>query len=1100
MADKLFNETFFKKNNYFRKELNLSKDRLMEIQSLIANWQKNCESFNPDVDKETTDENEFVDVLFKKILGYSGKGKDAESYTIYPKFKIEGASNTGKAGFADLALGNFSKSESPKSPLQKGTFAEVVVEFKGQNSDDLTKTSNRPDKLSPVDQCWKYLLNHNSAKWGLVTNFNEIRIYNKEKGQNSYETFYFNVPEEYEDKFQPLSTETEILKLITILKKENLLTTNGISNTEELLKNKGVEETKVQKEFYQAYKALRSQIFYEALKHNPQYESEKPKSELLQLVQKLLDRVIFCWFCEDSREHLIPTNVLSAELIQAQTKDKYYNPQHFSIYGKVKDLFQAIDEGRAFGIDHGYNGELFKPDAALDSLKLPNFLFEKIAEIGMQYDFGDENELNVNILGHIFEQSISDLEEMRVSFQELDQSPKKIEKQHVMEFAKEVDILAHKHTEFDAKKTKRKKEGVFYTPDYITRYIVENTVGVWLKEKEEEVTKKYAQLKKNKEYTILREYRDEHLSKIKILDPACGSGAFLIAAFNYLWKEHERVYTAIKEIKNKTAQGELFDFDSINKTILENNLYGVDLNRESVEITKLALWLKTAAKNKKLNSLHNNIKCGNSLVDDKSIVGNDLAFDWKERFSDIMNAGGFDVVVGNPPYVQSRSEFIGDAQKSYFNQNYKTAQYQLNTYTLFVEKSFLLMKEKSILGFIIPNYWLSTKYDEYLRTLVFNTNHTKEIINTYGVFDQATVDTVILITAKDSSYPKKIKVRSLDRAKTDITERLKDLTNQSWNFQNEIIVKNEKQSVEIVFDTKLVLKGKHKLSDYFEFKQGLKPYQVGKGNPKQTQDILDSKKFDSKIKIDDTYFPLLRARDIKRNQLLWKDNFIKYGEHLAEPRSLNLFSGKRILIRRIINGDYLDGIYLEERYLSNTDLISLIPKKNISINPKVLLPIINSRLYATYLKKSNVNLDRDAFPKINVNTMEEIPIPEISKSIEKEFIRLADVMLNKNKELQEVQKKFITLLVGEFKLEKLSEKLEDWYLLDWSEFISELKKKKIALSAKDEEKWLDRFERLRKEALSIKAVIDSTDKEIDRMVYELYGLTKDEREIVEGGK
>ena len=106
-------------------------------------------------------------------------------------------------------------------------------------------------------------------------------------------------------------------------------------------------------------------------------------------------------------------------------------------------------------------------------------------------------------------------------------------------------------------------------------------------------------------------------------------------------------------------------------------------------------------------------------------------------------------------------------------------------------------------------------------------------------------------------------------------------------------------------------------------------------------------------------------------------------------------------------------------------------------------------------------------------------------------------MLTKNKELQEIQKKFTTLLVSEFKIEKLTEKLEDWYLLDWSEFAGELKKKKITLSAKDEEKWLDRFERLRKEALAIKGVIDSTDKEIDQMVYELYGLTKDEIGIVE---
>lgn len=1106
MLERLFTETFFKKNSYFKKELGISEEALKKIKKLILNWQTNCTNFNPDFDKETTDENEFINIVFKEILGYIGKGTNSQCYHIYPKFKIDNAGAFGGSGYADLALGFFTKEKTDE--------AQVLVEFKDLNSDDLDKATNRKDKLSPVNQCWNYLDFYGKAKWGIVTNFNEIRIYHKNKGKRFYEVFYFNVPEEYKDKFKPLSDENEILKFICILKSSNLLINpelgKGNSFTDEILISQGAAEKKVQDEFYTAYKSLRTEIFYEALKYNPQFEQEKSKSELLQLVQKFLDRIIFCWFCEDSREHLIPSNVLSADLIQTQTKNKYYNPQHFSIYGKVKDLFQAIDEGRAFGIDHGYNGELFKPDSELDALKLPNFLFEKIADIGLKYDFGDENELNVNILGHIFEQSISDLEEMRIQFQEFSQEPSRRERSltvpQPLPFVqsqdleqKKLDVLEHKHHEFDPKKTKRKKEGVYYTPDYITKYIVENTVGEWLKEKWNDAVKKNANVKKGKEYKILIDYRTEYLSKIKILDPACGSGAFLIAAFDYLWKEHERVYKEIKELKSKTAQGELFDFDSINKTILENNLYGVDLNRESVEITKLSLWLKTAAKNKKLNNLAGNIKNGNSLIDDKNVAG-ELAFNWKKEFSSIMDAGGFDVVIGNPPYVQSRSDFIGEAQKTYFNKNYKTAQYQLNTYTLFVEKSFFLMKEKSMLGLIIPNYWLSTKYDEYLRTLVFNTNHTKEIINTYGVFEQATVDTVILITTKDVNFPKKIKVRSLDRSKADITERLKDLNTQNWNFENEIIVKNEKQSVEIVFDTKLILKGKNKLSDFFEFKQGMKPYEEGKGKPNQTRSMMDEKVYDANKKIDDSYLPLLRARDIARYQLIWDNNYIKYGENLAAPRTINIFTGDRILARRIINGDYLDTIWINEQYINNTDIINILPKTDNPIQVKCFLPLFNSKLYASYLKRSNVNLDRDAFPKINVNTMEQIPVPEISKNKENEFIRLADTMLTKNKELQVVQKDFTTLLISDFKIEKLTEKLEDWYLLDWSEFANELKKKKVVLEEQEEVKWLKRFDRMKKEAIAIKNVIDSTDKQIDALVYELYGLTDEEIAIVEGVK
>jgi hypothetical protein len=221
------------------------------------------------------------------------------------------------------------------------------------------------------------------------------------------------------------------------------------------------------------------------------------------------------------------------------------------------------------------------------------------------------------------------------------------------------------------------------------------------------------------------------------------------------------------------------------------------------------------------------------------------------------------------------------------------------------------------------------------------------------------------------------------------------------------------------------------------------------------------------------------------------------------PRTIDIFTGERILVRRIINGDYLDAIWIKDQYINNTDIINIIPKENLSISTKSFLSLFNSKLYATYLKRSNVNLDRDAFPKINVNTMEEIPVPEISKSTEKELLRLADIMLSKNKELQEIQKEFTTLLVSEFSTHNpalkdgAKGKLEDWYLLDWSAFSNELKKKKIVLEEEQEVKWLKRFDRMKKEALAIKAVIDSTDKEIDILVYRLYDLTFDEVKIVD---
>ena len=131
-------------------------------------------------------------------------------------------------------------------------------------------------------------------------------------------------------------------------------------------------------------------------------------------------------------------------------------------------------------------------------------------------------------------------------------------------------------------------------------------------------------------------------------------------------------------------------FSDTTKEILQNNIFGVDLNKESVEITKLSLWLKTADKNKTLATLENNIKCGNSLIDDAEIAG-ELAFDWEKEFPQVFKNGGFDVVVGNPPYVFTRDNF-SELEKSYYIKEYRSSTYKINTYILFMEKSFKLLK------------------------------------------------------------------------------------------------------------------------------------------------------------------------------------------------------------------------------------------------------------------------------------------------------------------------------------------------------------------------------------------------------------------------
>ncbi|GAH77577.1 unnamed protein product, partial [marine sediment metagenome] len=196
------------------------------------------------------------------------------------------------------------------------------------------------------------------------------------------------------------------------------------------------------------------------------------------------------------------------------------------------------------------------------------------------------------------------------------------------------------------------------------------------------------------------------------LDPACGSGAFLIQAFDYLYKEGQFVNDELAKLQKGYRQ--IFDLD---KHILTNNIFGVDLNEESVEITKLSLWLKTANKERELTELDENIKCGNSLIDNPEIAGK-KAFKWAEKFSNIMVNGGFDVIIGNPPYV--RVQNLSHEEIDYFKKIKKTAFKRVDISILFIELANTLLKSNGFISYITSNQFLSTEYGEKTRKFILD--------------------------------------------------------------------------------------------------------------------------------------------------------------------------------------------------------------------------------------------------------------------------------------------------------------------------------------------------------------------------------------------
>lgn len=227
--------------------------------------------------------------------------------------------------------------------------------------------------------------------------------------------------------------------------------------------------------------------------------------------------------------------------------------------------------------------------------------------------------------------------------------------------------------------------------------------------------------------------------------------------------------------------------------------------------------------------------------------------------------------------------------------------------------------------------------------------------------------------------------------------------------------------------------------------------------------------------------------------------YLRYGKHLAAPRTFNLFDGKKIIVREI-TGHFpkcLIATYSEEVYLFNMSNIAIVEKVNSEISLKYITAVLNSKLLSYYFVKNTAKSVRKLFPKIILNDLRKFPIKNISKEAQQPFIEKATIMLSLNKDLQEQSQKLQRSLQREFQLENLTKKLHHWYLLSYPDFIKELEKQKVKLALAQKAEWEDYFTTEAKIVLTLKTEIDRTDKAIDTMVYELYGLSEEEIKIVE---
>lgn len=712
----------------------------------LQKWAEIISSGSVDSHKEQEILGDFLNDVFCELLGHTRAVDNPKRYTISREKHVQA---NGK--YADAVLGEFGPSAK-----------RYVAVLEGKGPKDPLDRPFGGRKVSAVDQAYDYAINLRCS-WILVTSIRQTRLYYKGTDKRTFERF---------DTEALAGDEKQLRKFVFLLHADRMVPPSGPCHLDNLFQESEKVGRDLTVEFYAQYSFIRRTTLNHLRRQNPDIEPRL----VLGCSQKLLDRILFIAFCEDR-------GLLPAETIKrAYSHRDPYNPH--PLWDNFRGMFRAVNIGNQDLNIHKYNGGLFADDPVLDNLKIPDNVFQMFRDLS-EYDFRPASEIadvetvsdarliDVEILGHIFEQSIDDLEKLQA---ELD---------------KPIEIpVSQPEVESGAKVSRRKREGAFYTPAYITRYIVEQALGGVLRDRFESLRLAHAERAKGTARDVLADptgynldslkvpqkqallafwldWQDE-LGSIRILDPACGSGAFLIQAFDQLHAEYERTNDRVRELR---GYAELFDLD---RKILQENLYGVDLNDEAVHIAKLSLWIKTAVPGKILTSLDHTLRVGNSIVSDKQM--DSRAFDWQGEFPEVFHpepgVGGFDVVIGNPPYI--RQEFLSPI-KPYLQSRFATYDGVADIYVYFYELGLNLLKPGGRLSYVVTNKWMKAGYGEPLRGFFAEKGWVESVVD-FGhakqIFKDADVFPCIIVVRRpvDGPEPETVRVCSIPREQLRIDD------------------------------------------------------------------------------------------------------------------------------------------------------------------------------------------------------------------------------------------------------------------------------------------------------------------------------------------
>jgi len=769
------------------------------------------------------------------------------------------------------------------------------------------------DEWKWAEQAINYSWNK-SVTWAILTDFEGIKVFNAEIPPKSLlQNLFFELKwNEYLDRFDQL----------WLLSKESFEEKKLFEQAEKwgkLTKRKQVGE-----KLFEDLTTWRTLLTKDFKKNNSNIDEEA----IDEGVQKVLDRLIFIRTAEDRK---IEQNILLSLVREWESAGKKHN-----IFKRLNDGFRWFDEN--------YNSKLFASHA-LENWKADDKVFETIikglyqTDDGYRYDF---SAISTDVLGGIYEQYLGYVQEK-----------------------KEKD---------EKKKSKRKSQGIYYTPKYIVEYMIEQTLG-----------------------EVLKKAKAKDIPNIKILDPACGSGSFLISA-----------YDKMLEAKTKLDKQTGF-FDSFE--ILKNNIYGVDFDEQAIEIAQLNLLLRVLQQRTKLPTLSHNLKVGNSLitgdVDElKKYFGENYReqkpFNYSEEFKEVFDENGFDVVIGNPPWVSLKGKHksldFSDEEFKYFYEKLNANTYAPNLYEMFIWRGLSLLKEGGYFSFIVPDRLCANRQFIKLREHILK-NYTLKSLWFKVDFPGIIADTVIFVIQNKKPRANKIKVAEYPNNKFEKIPQSLYLSQEDFNFF--YIPENILEIFEKV-------KSNSKVETLDQF------VKTTSGCGAKSSLLHESKENEAEIKV-------MKGANICRygnKSYYWfefKDENLS-GRTRDEKK---LSVQNKILLRKtgieLIATFNDSGIYPEQSlyFAYDSDKETLL----------YLLAILNSKLMNAYYQNFAIT-NRDSTPQLKNVDLDKFPIVKPTDKQKTEVAKLAELMLNLQKEAQEITKNTDKHNRLKTEIEKLDEKID----------------------------------------------------------------------------